>query len=277
MRLTFLRILCAFCLWSAWPNCSLQTNTTTSWNFSYSTAWAAEAHIFNPYMHSTLPSIELSKEATQFAKKLGSRPTTLQDEAKHRKHWRQELYPIVYGKAKAKSEILVFLDYAQVQSEAIWAQVVEATQSISPQQAKVVVFGRSFEHYATELMGLGIWMAYTHPKQALAYFSYTLHRWNVVKNALAKQGIHRKFMHGHDASYGTHLPIAFAFLAKHPGLVPASQEYQLVYKAFNAGNVNMCQTHLAARMYGVKHYPTVVINGKVLSHVTAQNIIQAVH
>ncbi len=238
-----------------------------------STTFAAEPHIFNPYTNAILPSIELSKDAEKFAKKLGSRPTTLQDEAKHRKHWRQELYPIVYGNRKASNEVLVFLDYAVPQSEVLWAQVVSATKKLSPQNTKIVVFGQSYEHYGTELMGLGIWVAHTHPQLALKYFSYTLHRWNVVKKNLATQGIRRKFMHGHDASYGTELPITFAFLQNNPGLVPASQEYELVYKAFDAGNVNMCQAHLAARLYGVHSFPAVVVNGKVLTQVSAQAIM----
>ncbi len=238
-------------------------------------AFAGEVNIFNPYLHAKLPSAKLQGENAQMARSLGGSASSLQAETSHRKHWRQEVYPVVFGNAKAPHEIIVFLDYASPDSAQLWAQVVQASHNLAPQQVKIVVFGKSTEPYATELMGGGIWVAYSLPQKALEYYTYTLQRWNDAKQGLAARGIKRRFVNEYDATVGTEVPILYGYLERVQSLVPPSKHFPIVSGAFDAGNVNMYQAGLAAQEYDVKRFPAVVVNGKTLANVSAQSIINA--
>ncbi len=241
----------------------------------HSFAMAGETNLFNPYLHDKLPAATLKGENADMARSLGGSSTSLQNETNYRKYWRQEVYPVVFGNAKAAHEILVFLDYTTPTSQQLWAQVVQATQSLSPQGVKIVVFAKSGEPYATELMGGGIWMAYSLPQNALDYYTYTLQSWNAAKQGLAAQGIQRRFVNEYDATVATELPILYRYLERVKSVVPAENHFDIVRYAFDAGNINMYQAGLAAQEYDVHHFPAVVVNGKLLSSPTAQNIVNA--
>ena len=115
------------------------------------------ANAFNPYMHDRLPNTRLmSAEASQMLGKMGAHTQSIEGEAAYRGHWRQELYPVVFGDPKAPHEVLVLLDFSAPQSEKVWHAVVEASRSLSPKQCKIAVFGNSRENYGTDLMGLAL-------------------------------------------------------------------------------------------------------------------------
>ncbi len=238
-------------------------------------AFAADAQIFNPYLHAKLPSESLKGESAQMARSLGGKSSSLQDEVQYRKHWRQEVYPVVFGNAKAAHEVLVFLDYAVPQSQHVWAHVVQASHYMTAQDVHISVFARSKEPYAIELMGGGIWMAHSHPTYALDYYTHTLLRWNAAKQGLAAQGIRRPFVTEYDATEGMEIPILYAYLERVG--VHGSQQFSIVKYAFDAGNINMYQANIAAQHYGIQNFPAVVVNGKRIANVSAQNILDALH
>ncbi len=242
---------------------------------SISCAHAGEAHIFNPYLSAKLPSGQLQGESAKMAQSLGGTSSNLQSEIHYRKFWRQEAYPVVFGNPQASHEVLVFLDYAIPQSQNLWAQVVQASQRMNAQHVKIAVFAKNTEPYGTELMGGGIWFAYSHPSLALDYYTYTLQAWNTAKQRLQAQGVRRAFVNEYDATAGSELPILYAYLERVQSMVPAQQHFDIVKYAFDAGNINMFQATLATQEYDVSSFPAVVINGQLLSSVSAQNILNA--
>ncbi len=244
--------------------------------FLASESLAGEANLFNPYMHERLPTQALKGDDKEIAKSMGGKGLSLQDEAKHRRYWKQELYPLVFGNALAKGEVLVFLDYASPKSEGVWAEVVQAAKSMDIQNSKIVVFSKNTEQYGTELMGGGIWIAHSRPAYAMDYFNYSLHRWNETKQALRAKGINRPFKYEYDATANKKdYPILYSYLSMlKPPLT--NQDHSFISKyAFDAGNVNMFQAVTAAKEYDVKQFPAVVVNGQIVKTPTAQGIIKA--
>ncbi len=238
-------------------------------------AHAGEAHIFNPYISEKLPSGQLQGENAKMARSLGGKSSNLQSEIHYRKFWRQEAYPVVFGNPQAPHEVLVFLDYSVPQSQNLWAHVVQASQRMNAQHVKIAVFAKNTEPYGTELMGGGIWFAYSHPSLALDYYTYTLQAWNTAKQRLQTQGIRRAFVNEYDATVGAELPILYAYLERAQHVVPAQQHFDIVKYAFDAGNINMFQATLAAQEYDVSSFPAVVVNGQRLSSVNTQTILDA--
>ena len=114
---------------------------------------SAEGNRYNPYLQSRLPALGLNGESEEIARALGGKASSLQDEAAHRKNWKEEVYPVVFGNRKASNEVLVFLDYANPESRRVWAEVVAASRKLDPKNSKIVVMGKSSEPYGTELMG----------------------------------------------------------------------------------------------------------------------------
>ena len=235
-------------------------------------------NVFNPYLHDQLPNTRLmSAEAAQMLGKLGARHQSIEGEAAYRRHWRQELYPVVFGDPKAPHEILVLLDFAAPQSEKVWQAVAEASRSLSPQQCKIVVFGNSRENYGTDLLGLALWISYSRPGQAMPYLSYALERWNAVKAEQKRSGSVKPFTNEYDATAkATDFPIHYGYLSRLRPPVPARDELTVAKYCYNAGNVNMYQTVQLCRYYGVKSLPAVVADGKVLGQVSARAIVDAV-
>lgn len=263
-RSSFLRLvmMCTvLCLWST------DACATTS-----------EAHAFDPYMRTQLPdSRVVGNEDSKLLQHLGARSQTLQGEAAHRPQWRSEVYPVVFGKARAPQEILVLLDFSSPQSLAVWQAVVQASHSLSAATTKIVVFGKSGESYGTDLLGLAIWLSHSRPGQAIPYLTYALQRWNAVKQGQRAQGYEKRFTKAYDATLrSTDYPIHYAWFSRVRPPVPAGQELALSRYCYDAGNVNMYQAVQVSRYYGVEHFPAVIVNGRVLGRVTAQDIVKAI-
>ncbi|WP_022655138.1 hypothetical protein [uncultured Desulfovibrio sp.] len=236
------------------------------------------ANAFNPYLRERLPNTRMmSAEAAQMLGKLGAHTQSIEGEAAYREHWRQELYPVVFGDPRASHEILVLLDFSAPQSEKVWQAVVEASRSLSPQQCKIVIFGNSRENYGTDLLGLAIWISYSRPGQAMPYLSYALERWNVVKAKQKHSGGVRPFTNEYDATaMATDFPIHYGYLTRLRPPVPAKNELPVAKYCYDAGNVNMYQTVQLCRYYGVKSLPAVVADGKVLEQINTRAIVSAV-
>lgn len=235
------------------------------------------ANVFNPYMQERLPNTRVtSAEGAQMLKQLGGREQRIEGEAAFRKHWRQEVYPVVFGDAKAPHEILVLLDFAAPQSEKVWQAVTQAAKSLSPQQCKIAVFANSKENYGTDLMGLAIWISYSRPGQAMPYLSYALSRWNAVKAEQKRAGGLKPFTNEYDATANaSEYPIHYGYLSRLRPPVPASQELAVAKYCYDAGNVNLYQTVQLCRYYGIKSLPAVVVDGKPLATVSARSILNA--
>ncbi len=258
-----LRHLCAVFILSSMIMCSF--------SICYAT------NTFNPYIHEKLPTPKMSSDTTKFAKSLGGRASSLQEEVQHRPYWKAEVYPIIFGSAKAKHEILVFLDYASAYSENLWREVVQAAKSLNPQNVKIVVFAKSAEAYGTDLMGGGIWMAHIRPESALDYFTFTLRAWNVAKEKQKAKGQVRLFIREYDAvGSNSDYPILYDYLYKVRPSIPSKDHVGIAQYAFNAGNVNGYQAELAADYYDITSFPAIVIDGDVLKKISAGHIVKAV-
>ncbi|MBQ3800081.1 MAG: hypothetical protein II837_07290, partial [Treponema sp.] len=136
---------------------------------------AGGADVFNPWRNAKLPqSRHLSKDGTTILGSIGGKEQSIQAEAAHRPHWREEIYPVVFGTPGAAHEILVLLDFSEPASEKIMAEVTKAASSLQPNDTKIVVFGKNRELYGTDLTGLMIWIAYARKGQALPYLNFAL-------------------------------------------------------------------------------------------------------
>ncbi len=236
----------------------------------------ADTNLFNPYFHTRLPSQSLSNDGAEMAKMLGASKSNLQDEVSYRQYWRNEVYPVVFGNVKSKNEVIVFIDYANLNSEFVWAQVLAASKMMDVQKNKIVVFAKNSEKYGTELMGGGIWVTYSRPAYGLDYFNYTLRKWNEVKRTLATKGITRPFVYEYDATaHKKDFPILYSYLSMLKPALTQTEYSHIMQYAFDAGNINMYQAAIAANQYGVENFPAVVVNGNILKKVNAQNIVEA--
>lgn len=235
------------------------------------------ANDFNPWMNKRLPNTrQTTSEGAQMLGMLGAKAQTIEGEAAHRKNWRDEIYPIVFGDKNAPGEIIAVLDFSNPASEKVWNQVVEASKSLSPGQCKIVVYGKSHENYGTDLMGLAIWLSHSRKGQALPYLSYALKRWNEVKSAQKSAGNVKKFTNEYDATASAQdMPIHYGYLAHLNPPIPQSQELAVAKYCYDAGNVNMYQATQVCDYYGIKTVPAVVVNGKVLSRPSASAILAA--
>lgn len=233
---------------------------------------------YNPYVQSRLPSAAPDAEMAQAMKQLGAKTTTIQDEASHRKYWKEELYPVVFGDQKAPHSIMVLLDYAAPQSQQVWDIVAKSANKLSPSKVQIVVFGNSKEQYGTELMGYGIWINTLRPKQSMAYYSYSLNQWNDVKRRQkASRGKSIPFQYEFDSTAGdTERPFVYNFIDKLSPPVPEAQQANALKYVYDAGNINMFQAVEVAKYYNVKALPAVIVDGTVLKQITEANILAAV-
>lgn len=232
---------------------------------------------FNPYMRDKLPNTrQTTSEGQQMLGHLGGRAQSIESEAAHRKNWRDEIYPVVFGDRKAPHEIIVVLDFSNPESQRIWQDVVQASKSLTPSQCKIVVFGRSKENYGTDLMGLAIWIAHSRPGQAMPYLTYALARWNEVKAQQKSSGVVKKFTNEYDATAkSTDYPIHYAYFSRLNPPLPANQELAVAKYCYDAGNVNMYQAVQVCEYYGVSKVPAVIVDGKPLGKVSADAILAA--
>lgn len=246
-------------------------------NIVQTAASGGTANAFNPYLHDRLPSMRAtSSESEGMLKALGGQAQRIEGEASYRKNWKQELYPVVFGNPKAPQEILVLLDFAAPQSEKVWQAVVAAAKTLQPSQCKIVVFAESKENYGTDLMGLGIWIAHSRPGQAMPYLTYALSRWNAVKAAQKGKGRVMRFTHEYDAVTSPEdYPIHYAYLSRLNPPVPAQQEPDVAKYCYDAGNVNLYQAMQIREYYDIRQFPAVVVNGRVLTSISAQSILAA--
>lgn len=237
----------------------------------------ASANDFNPWMREKLPNTRsIGSEGEKMLGALGATTQSIEGEARHRRNWRDEIYPVVFGDKKAPNEIIVVLDFANPASEKVWEAVAQASKSLQPSQCKIVVFGRNGEPYGTDLIGLAIWIAHQRPGQAIPYLDYALKRWNEVKQAQKSAGINRIFKNEYDATVTSQdYPIHYAYLSRLSPPVPAKQELAVAKYCFDAGNVNMYQANQVCQHYGVKSLPAVIVNGRPLANVSADSILAA--
>ncbi|WP_300926213.1 hypothetical protein [uncultured Desulfovibrio sp.] len=235
------------------------------------------ANAFNPYMQTKLPNTrELTAEGQRMLGAMGGAMPTIEGEAAHRRNWRDEIYPVVFGERTAPHEILVLLDFSSPRSAEVWKAVVKASRSLSPQQCKIAVFGNSTENYGTDLLGLAIWIAHSRPGQAMPYLTYALDRWNEVKAAQRRAGNVRTFKNEYDATASaTDYPIHYGYLSRLRPPVPAADELDVARYCYDAGNVNMYQTTQLCRYYGVNELPAVIVDGRPLGKVSADAILKA--
>lgn len=235
------------------------------------------ANAFNPYMRDKLPNTrQLSPDGAKMLNALGATAQSIEGEARHRKSWREEIYPVVFGERKAPNEIIAVLDFANPASQQAWQAVVEASKSLSPSQCKIVVFSRSDENYAIDLMGLTIWLAQARPGQAMPWLSHALARWNAVKAAHKQSGTTKKFNNEYDSTGpGQQFPIHYTYLANLKPPVTANQELAISKYCYNAGNINMYQATQVCKYYGVSKLPAVIVDGKPISGISAGAILAA--
>ncbi|WP_300124144.1 hypothetical protein [Desulfovibrio sp.] len=236
----------------------------------------AGANAFNPYMQATLPNTrEFTTEGQQMLGAMGGGQPTIEGEAAHRKNWREEIYPVVFGDRTAPHEILVLLNFSNPRSAEVWKAVTTASRSLSPKECKIAVFGNSTENYGTDLMGLAIWIAHSRPGQAMPYLTYALDRWNEVKAAQRRAGTAKTFKNEYDATAtAADYPIHYAYLSRLKPPVPAADELNVAKYCYNAGNVNMYQTTQLCQYYGVRERPAVIVDGRVLGKVSADAILK---
>ncbi|MBD5626270.1 MAG: hypothetical protein HDQ90_02010 [Desulfovibrio sp.] len=235
------------------------------------------ANAFNPYMQAKLPNTrEFTSEGQQMLGAMGGGQPTIEGEAAHRKNWREEIYPVVFGERTAPHEILVLLNFANPKSAEVWKAVTTASRSLSPKECKIAVFGNSTENYGTDLMGLAIWIAHSRPGQAMPYLTYALDRWNEVKAAQRRAGSVKTFKNEYDATVQpTDYPIHYAYLSRVKPPVPAQDELKVAKYCYDAGNVNLYQTTQLCQYYGVRELPAVIVDGRVLTKVSADAILKA--
>lgn len=230
-------------------------------------ASAGSANLFNPWMRDKLPNTrELSEAGQAMLPQMGGSAQRIEKEAAYRAHWREEIYPVVFGDKKAPHELLVVLDFANPASAQVWKQVVEASRSLNPAQCKIAVFGNSRENYGTDLMGLAIWISYQRKGQAMSYLTYALDRWNEVKaGQRSTRGKAIPFTNEYDATVqSTDFPIHYAYLQRLNPPVPASQEMDVTSYCYDAGSVNMYQAVQLARYYKLSAVPALVADGRVI-------------
>ncbi len=230
-------------------------------------ASVGSANLFNPWMRDKLPNTrELSEAGQAMLPQMGGSAQRIEKEAAYRAHWREEIYPVVFGDKKAPHELLVLLDFGNPASAKVWQQVVEASRSLNPAQCKIVVFGNSRENYGTDLMGLAIWISYQRKGQAMSYLTYALDRWNEVKAGQKRtRGKAIPFTNEYDATVQpTDFPIHYAYLQRLNPPVPASQEMDVTSYCYDAGSVNMYQAVQLARHYKLSGLPALVADGRVI-------------
>jgi hypothetical protein len=235
-------------------------------------------NVFNPYMNAALPNTRrLSDADERMIRQMGARAHRIEGEAAHRQRWREELYPVVFGDARAPHEILVLLDFSEPRSEKTWQTVVEAARSLSPAQAKIVVFAINRENYGTDLMGFAIWLSYSRPGEAMPWLSHSLARWNAVKAEQKRvRGRVVPFNNEYDATaHPSDYPILYTYMNKLRPPVSPGEELAVSKYCYDAGNVNSYQAMQAGTYYGVKSLPAVIADGKPLDAPSAGTIVEA--
>ena len=268
MRTTALLFVCLlFCLASC-------TGSSSSSQGSFLLG-AGKPDAFNPWHNAKLPSsLHLSRDGMNIVGSMGGQAQSLQSEASHRPHWREEVYPIVFGSRDAPHEVIALIDFADPKSEKLWDAVLGASRSLDPNAVKIVVLGKSRELYGTELMGMMIWIVQNRKGQAMPYLQYALHRWNEVKAEQKRQGRVRPFVNEYDSTaHSSDFPIHYNYISRLRPPVPEEQELAIVRYSYDAGNVNAYQASQVSSYYGAKSIPCIIVDGTPLSEVTNASLL----
>lgn len=238
-------------------------------------AMSASQDAFNPWLNKKSPNLrETSADAEKMLGQIGARKQSIEEEAGHRPHWKNELYPVVFGNPKADNEIIVVMDFSAPNAEKVWNEIARASRSLSPETSKIVLYGRNSEHYGTDLTGMAIWLSYAREGQAIPYMSHALRKWNEAK--AARGGIN--FANEYDAVAGpTDLPIIYAYFQNVNPPVPEKNEPKIAKYCYDAGNANAYQAVQVMKYYGADNLPAVIVNGKILSNPSAKNILSAIN
>ena len=228
---------------------------------------AAAANAFNPHTGKPMPTARTVKgEDAKILQAIGGRPRSIATDAAHRPHWREELYPVLQGSMTAPHEVLVVLDMASPKARTVWAKVREVAARTAPEKARFVLFGKSRELYATDLIGLAIWAARERKGQAMDYVSWALGRWDEIKAGQKAKGQVKPFIHEYDAVLTRKdYPMVFVAMERFKPAVPAKDQSALARYAYDAGNVNLYQTTEVCAYYGIKDGCGVVVDGRLLS------------
>ena len=106
---------------------------------------------------------------------------------------------------------------------------------------------------------------------------YALGQWNKVKaDQKSTRGKAVPFQNEYDATVkNTDYPIHYSYFSHLRPPVPASQELSVAKYCYDAGNVNLYQAQQVAHYFGIKTLPAVVVDGNVLSSVSASSILKA--
>jgi hypothetical protein len=246
--------------------------------FGQTAVAAGEVNAFNPYINTVLPSTRQAfSDNAEMLRQMGADAHRIENEAAYRRHWREELYPVVFGDARAPHEILILLDFAEPLSEKAWQAVVTATRSLSPTQTKVVVFGNSKEKYGTDLMGFAIWLSYSHKTEVMPWLGHSLARWNAIKAGQKHlKGRAVPFDNEYDATLSPgDYPMIYSYVEKMRPRVPLNEEQALSRYCYEAGNVNLYQATQVSEYYEVKALPAVIVDGRHLDAPSAETIILA--
>lgn len=269
------RIIVCFVFMCALFGCAASSDSDATGESSASLG--AGPNDFNPWMKKSLPNTRvMNSEGERMLGAMGGSAQSIEREAAHRKNWRDELYPVVFGDKNAPDEIIVVLDFANPESESVWNSVMQASRSLQPARCKIVVYGRNGEPYGTDLMGLAIWIAHQRKGQAMNYLDYALKRWNEVKSAQKSAGTSKTFTNEYDATVTPQdYPIHYAYFSRLNPPVSASQELAVARYCYDAGNVNMYQANQVCQYYGVKKLPAIIVNGTVLGTISVDSILSA--
>lgn len=244
--------------------------------FSAMEIFAEEGGAFNPYRHATLPITRpLKGEDVKILQALGGEPQSLVSDAAYRPHWKEEAYPVILGNRNAAREVIVVLDFALPASRSVWKAVNE-TAKANTNNGAVVFFAQNTELYGTDLTGLVIWTAMNRPGQAADCLTWILDRWQELKLLQKKQGRVKIFQREYDATASAQdYPMVFTGMNRLRPAVPESMQNEVADYAYEAGNVNFYQASEICRYYGVKSLPAVIVDGKVLSDMSASGIASA--
>jgi len=73
----------------------------------------------------------------------------------------------------------------------------------------------------------------------------------------------------------TDFPIHYSYMSKLRPPVNPAEELAVGKYCYNAGNVNLYQAQQIAQYFGIKTLPAVIVDGNVLSSVSASSILKA--
>ena len=236
------------------------------------------ANAFNPYTGKAMPSSRKVKgEDSKILEALGGTQRSIATDAAYRPHWKEEAYPVLKGTMDARHEVLLVLDMADPAARPLWKTVRAAMDRLPAAQARLVLFARSAELYATDLTGLAIWACRERPGQAISYLSWALQRWDDIKAAQRRKGTVRPFNNEYDAVLSRKdYPLAFvAMNSCFKPRVPEKDQSRLAAYIYEAGNINLYQATEVCRYYELETPSGLIVDGKVVDRGISASALKA--